>query len=155
MAFVDYSTAYPSAPRDRLSYILLYNGIVGHMWHHLRARIDNIRLRVLHPNIQEHIKMLTFSEGSLKVTASAPPYSAYLLLTLSMNSKLNFPMLLLILHLVSNATEQRKFGLVGYCMQMISRSCPPARASCKPCYISTRNGVSEIACRSTHRKPKS
>jgi len=24
------------------------------MWHHLRARIDNIRLRVLHPNIQEH-----------------------------------------------------------------------------------------------------
>jgi len=30
------------------------NDIVGHMWHHLRARIDNIRLRVLHPNIQEH-----------------------------------------------------------------------------------------------------
>ena len=24
------------------------------MWHHLRARIDNIRLGVLHPNIQEH-----------------------------------------------------------------------------------------------------
>jgi len=24
------------------------------MWHHLRAHIDNIRLRVLHPNIQEH-----------------------------------------------------------------------------------------------------
>ena len=24
------------------------------MWHHLRARIDNIRLRVLHPNIQKH-----------------------------------------------------------------------------------------------------
>jgi len=24
------------------------------MWHHLRARIDNIRLRVLHHNIQEH-----------------------------------------------------------------------------------------------------
>jgi len=24
------------------------------MWHHLRARIDNVRLRVLHPNIQEH-----------------------------------------------------------------------------------------------------
>jgi len=33
---------------------LLHNGIVGHMWHHLRARIDNVRLRVLHPNIQEH-----------------------------------------------------------------------------------------------------
>jgi len=24
------------------------------MWHHLCARIDNIRLQVLHPNIQEH-----------------------------------------------------------------------------------------------------
>jgi len=24
------------------------------MWHHLCARIDNLRLRVLHPNIQEH-----------------------------------------------------------------------------------------------------
>jgi len=24
------------------------------MWHHLRARIENIQLRVLHPNIQEH-----------------------------------------------------------------------------------------------------
>ena len=54
VAFVDYSTAYPSVHRDRLSSILLHNGIVGHMWHHLRARIDNIRLRVLHPHIQEH-----------------------------------------------------------------------------------------------------
>jgi len=54
VAFVDYSTAYPSLHRDGLSSILLYNGIVGHMWQHLGARIDNIRLRVLHPNIPEH-----------------------------------------------------------------------------------------------------
>ena len=54
MAFVDYSTAHPSVYRDRLSSILLHNDIVLYMWHHLRARIDNIRLRVLHPNIQEH-----------------------------------------------------------------------------------------------------
>jgi len=54
VAFVDYSTAYPSVHRDRLSSILLHNDIVGHMWHHLRARIDNIELRVLHPNIQEY-----------------------------------------------------------------------------------------------------
>jgi len=54
VAFVDYYTAYPSVHRDQLSSILLHNGIVGHMWHHLRARIDNIRLRVLHPHIQEH-----------------------------------------------------------------------------------------------------
>jgi len=54
VAFVDYSTAYPSVHRDRLLSILLHKGIVGQMWHHLRGRIDNIRLRVLHPNIQEH-----------------------------------------------------------------------------------------------------
>ena len=54
VAFVDYSTAYPSVHRDRLSSILLNKGIVGHMWHYLRARIDNIRLRVLHPNIQDY-----------------------------------------------------------------------------------------------------
>jgi len=54
VAFVDYSTAYHSVHRDRLSTTLLHNDIVGHMWHHLRARIDNVRLRVLHPNIQEN-----------------------------------------------------------------------------------------------------
>jgi len=31
VAFVDYSTAYPSVHRDRLSSILLHNGIVGHI----------------------------------------------------------------------------------------------------------------------------
>jgi len=44
VAFVDYSTAYPSVHRDRLSSILLHNDIVGHMWQYLCARIDNIRL---------------------------------------------------------------------------------------------------------------
>jgi len=114
VAFVDYSTAYPSVHRDRLSSILLYNDIVGHMWHHLRARIDNIQLRVFTPTFK-NIKQLTFSDGFLKVAASAPPHSAYLLLTLSMNFKLNFPTMLFILHLVSNTMEQRKFGLMCYC----------------------------------------
>ena len=101
VVFVNYSTAYPSVHRDRLSSILLHNGIVGHMWHHLRARIDNIRLRVLHPNIQEH-QTVDILAGSPKVAALVPPYSAYLLLTSSMNFELNSPTLLLILHLVYN-----------------------------------------------------
>jgi len=54
VAFVDYSTAYPSVHRDRMSSILLHNGTVGHMWQHLRARIETIRLQVLYPNIREH-----------------------------------------------------------------------------------------------------
>jgi len=53
VAFVDYSTAYPKVHRDRLLSILLHNGIVRHVWHHLGTRIDTIRLGVLHPNIRE------------------------------------------------------------------------------------------------------
>jgi len=103
VAFVDYSTDYPPVHRDRISSIFLHNGIVGHMWHHLRARIDKIRLRVLHPNLQEH--------QTVDIRRGLPPYSAYLLLTLSINS----PTLFLILHLVYNTMKQRKFVLVGYC----------------------------------------
>ena len=75
-----------------------------------------------------NIKLLTSFAGSPKVSASVPPYSAYLLLTSSMNSKLNFRTLLLILHLVYNTMGQRKSGLVGYCTLMTSRSCLLARA---------------------------
>jgi len=51
VAFVDYSTAYPSVHRDGLSSTLLKNDIRGNMWYHLRARFDKIKLQVLHPGI--------------------------------------------------------------------------------------------------------
>ena len=51
VAFIDYSTAYPSVHRDGLSSTLLKNDIRSNMWHHLRARFDKIKLRVLHPGI--------------------------------------------------------------------------------------------------------
>jgi len=51
VAFIDYSTAYPSVHRDGLSSTLLKNDIRGNMWHHLRARFAKIKLRVLHPGI--------------------------------------------------------------------------------------------------------
>jgi len=107
--------------------------------------------------IFKNTKLLTSFAGSLKVAASVPPYSAYLLLTRasSMNSKLNSPTLSLILHLVYKTMGQRKSGLVGYRMLMTSRSCPLSRASCKPCYMSARSGVFEIVCRSTHRRQRS
>ena len=38
VVFIDYSTAYPSVHRDKLSSILHENGIKSHMWHHLRLR---------------------------------------------------------------------------------------------------------------------
>jgi len=51
VAFVDYSTAYPSVHGDGLSSTLLKNDIRGNMWYHLRARFYKIKLRVLHPGI--------------------------------------------------------------------------------------------------------
>jgi len=51
VAFVDYSTAYPTVYRDGLSSTLLKNEIRGNMWCHLRTRFDKIKLRVLHPGI--------------------------------------------------------------------------------------------------------
>ena len=54
MAFVDYSTAYPSVHCDGLSSTLLKNDIRGNTWYHLRARFDKTKLRVLHPGIPAH-----------------------------------------------------------------------------------------------------
>ena len=51
VAFIDYSTAYPSVHCDGLSCTLLKNDIRGNMWHNLRARFDKIKLQVLHPGI--------------------------------------------------------------------------------------------------------
>jgi len=51
VAFVDYSTAYPSVHRDGLSSTLLKNDIRGKMWFHLRARFDKIKFQVLYPGI--------------------------------------------------------------------------------------------------------
>jgi len=118
VAFVDYFTTYPSVHQDKLSSILLHNGIVGLMWYYLRVCINNIRLRVLHADIQasENIKQLTSSAGSLKIAVSVPFCSVYLLLTSSMNSKLNPPTLLLTLNLVYDTMRQRRgeFGFVGH-----------------------------------------
>ena len=134
VAFVDNSTAYPSVHRNRLSSSLLHNVIIVHMWYHLRARIETIRLRVLHPNIRGQ-QTVDISVGFLRAAASVPPYSAYLLPTSPMNSKLHSTMPLLILHLAYHIMGQRKFGLVDYFTLMTSRSCPLARTSCKPCLI--------------------
>jgi len=67
VAFIDYSTAYPSVHRDGLSSTLLKNHIRGNMWHHLRARFDKVKLRVLHPGISARhtVDILTgLPEGS-------------------------------------------------------------------------------------------
>ena len=114
VAFVDYSTAYPPVHRDRLSSILLHNGIVGHMWYHLRARIDNIRLLVLHPNIQEH-QTVDILRGLPEGSRLRPTLFGIFVTDLIHELKLNPPTLLLILHLVYNTIEQRKFRLVVYC----------------------------------------
>ena len=54
VAFIDYSTAYPSVHRDGLSSTLLKKDIQGNMWYHLWALFHKIKLRVLHPGISTH-----------------------------------------------------------------------------------------------------
>jgi hypothetical protein len=54
VAFLDYSTAYPSVHRGRLASLLHQFNIVGKMWHHLCARFNSVNLRVLHPGIAPH-----------------------------------------------------------------------------------------------------
>jgi len=112
---------------------LKQNGNVGYMWNHLCARIDNIRLRVLHPNIQEHptVDILCGLPEDSRLSPSL--FGIFVVLTSSINFKQNSPKLLLILHLVYNTMGQRKFGLVGYCTLMTSRSCPLAQAMSHVC----------------------
>ena len=54
VAFLDYSTAYPSVHRGRLAVLLYQFNIVGKMWHHLCNRFQRVKLRVLHPGIAPH-----------------------------------------------------------------------------------------------------
>jgi len=112
VAFVDYSTAYPSMHRDKLSSILL--GYCTIALQVICCTTFVLALTIFDfesctPTFK-NVKQLTSSTGSLKVADSVPPYSAYLLLTLSMNSKLNLPTLLLILHLVYNTMGQLWIG---------------------------------------------
>jgi len=69
------------------------------MWHHFRARIDNIRfgLRVLHPNIQEH-QTVDILRGLPEGSHLSATLFGIFFADLSINSKLNSPTLFL--HLV-------------------------------------------------------
>ncbi len=54
VAFLDYSTAYPSVHRGRLVVLLHQFSTVGKMWHHLCNRFKSVKLRVLHPGLAPH-----------------------------------------------------------------------------------------------------
>jgi len=79
------------------------------MWHYRRACIDNIRLRVLHANIQasENIKQLTFSACSLKIAVSVPFCSVYFLVDLFHELQTKFPHVVINL---SKRTEDKSYG---------------------------------------------
>ena len=53
VAFLDYSTAFPSVHRERLLASLSDQGIVEKMWMHLRARFQSVHIRDLNPGIRE------------------------------------------------------------------------------------------------------
>ena len=54
VAFIDYTTAFPSVSRDKLLCLLFESGITGRMWKHLRERFRTVYIRVLHPDLAAH-----------------------------------------------------------------------------------------------------
>ena len=71
------------------------------MWHHLRARIDNIRLRVLHPIIQEH-QTVDILRGLPEGSRLSPTLFGIFVADLIHELQTKFCTLLLIMHLVYN-----------------------------------------------------
>ena len=54
VAFIDYTTSFPSVFRHKLLCLLFENKIFGRMWKHLRVRFWSAYVRVLHPGIPAH-----------------------------------------------------------------------------------------------------
>ena len=52
IAFLDYTTAFPSVHRERLLQLLHDTGVTGKMWTHLKTRFTSVHIRVLHPGIR-------------------------------------------------------------------------------------------------------
>jgi len=89
VAFVDYSTAYPSVHRDGLSSTLLKNDIRGNMWYHFRARFDKLSSE-FSTLAFPHATQSTSSENCLKGVVLVRHFLEYLLLILFTNSEPNF-----------------------------------------------------------------
>jgi len=93
VAFVDYSTAYPSMHRDGLSSTLLKNDIRGN----IRTCGTTSELDLTKSSSElstlafPHATQSTSSEDCLKGAVLARPYLEYLLLILFTNSEPNFP----------------------------------------------------------------
>ena len=139
-----------------LSSILLHNDIVGHMWHHLRARIDNVRLRVLHPNIQEHqtVDILRgLTEGSRLSPTLFGIFVADLIRVHELQTQFPHAVINLAPGLQHNGTTQIWNGGLLYVDDLaLMSTCPrELQAMLHVC----QEWMSEIVCRSTHRRQKS
>jgi hypothetical protein len=78
LAFIGYTTAYPSEHRGSLYLHVHSCGIQGNMWHQIQARLSKISILVLHPNLRTSPKTNTVTTHSLippppSGSASLPP----------------------------------------------------------------------------------
>ena len=90
VAFLDFSTAYPSVHRSRLATMLYKVNIVGKMWHHLCARFNSARIRVLHPHIPPH-QTLPVLRGLPEGSRLSPTLFGIFVADLIHHLKIKFP----------------------------------------------------------------
>jgi len=123
VAFIDYSTVYPSVHRDGLSSTLLKNDIRGNMWHHLRARFDKTKLGVLHPVISAR-HTVDILRGLPEGSRLSPTLFGIFVADLVHELRAKFPLRLFTLdtnrqtHTPSDPDLQRTSGLEVYSMLM-------------------------------------
>ena len=155
MAFVDYSTAYPSIHRGSLSSTLLKNNIRGHMWYQLRARFDKIKLWILHTGISARhtVDILRgLPEGS---RLSATLFGIFVAdLVHELRAKFPRGYLPWTAPNTPSVHPLRTSGLEGYSMSMTWHSYQHVCVSFKLCYMSASNGVFEIVCKLIQTKHK-
>ena len=146
VAFLDYSTAYPSVHRGRLAVLLYQFNIVGKMWHHLCNRFQSVKLRVLHPGIAPH-QTVQILRGLPEGSRLSPTLFGLFAADLVIHLKRKFPDAT-ILH------KGRTCGSVDFYMSMTYAFSPPAQTNSNACYTNAKRGAKKRECRSMPRSPR-
>ena len=77
VAFVDFTTAFPSTCRPALWVIMHKKGIIGRIWRNIQRMYDDPRGRMIHPLIQNY-ESFSFFTGLMEGSRLSPVLYAYM-----------------------------------------------------------------------------